>query len=227
MKRVLTTVIFFSLALTASAQFFQGFGLMGGLTLGRQKWWITEINSADQSKTESTFKTKRILRFNGEIFAEFGKHPNFHWRTEFQYNQKGSIEKTSADKFKNKLDYICWNNFLIIRQEDFLGTPYFLIGPRVEYKFKQGLQSPLLLNDDFQSLHFSWSVGLGWEFVTYGRFKPFVEIHYNPDLNKASTQSDPVLPEIISATTVKNRAWELRIGFKIVRNPTKCPAVYK
>ena len=212
-KKVLNLLIFCALALSANAQFLQGYGLMGGLTLGRQKWWTITPTDSKESQL-----TKRILRFNVELFAEFVNNPNFRWRTEFQYNQKGSTEKTSADKFKNKLDYICWNNFLIIRQEDFLGTPYILIGPRIEYKFKQANDSPILSSADFKPLHFTWSVGLGWEFVTYGVFKPLVEIHYNPAINH-SYKSDLI--------DVKNRAWELRVGFKIILHQTKCPAVYK
>ena len=213
MKKYLIVSIFFSLAFTAGAQFLQGYGLMGGLTLGRQKWYLGNTDGS-----ETILKTKRILRFNAELYAEFVNHPNFRWRTEFQYNQKGSLEKNAAGNFKNKLDYICWNNFLIIRQEDFLGTPYFLIGPRVEYKFKQANDSPVLAAADFKPLHFTWSAGLGWEFVTYGVFKPLVEIHYNPVINRSLESA---------LIDVNNRAWELRVGFKIVLNTTGCPPVYK
>jgi len=213
MKRSILLLSLLLCVFLAQAQFFQGFGLMGGLTLGRQKWWIDLPDGS-----ESISRTRRLLRFNAEVFAEFVNHPNFRWRTELQYNQKGSLEKSDAGKFRNRLDYICWNNFLILRQEDFLGTPYFLIGPRVEYKLTQATESPVLSGIGFKPLHFTWSAGLGWEFVTYGALKPVVEVHYNPVINRSADQA-PV--------AVKNRAWEFRLGFKVVFNTTGCPPVYK
>ena len=212
LKKLLAIFIFISSISELSAQFFQGLGIMGGLSYYREKWWITN-NDGSVSK----IKQKYILRFNGCIFAEFIKHNNFHWRTELEYNQKGCIEKTPQGKFKNKVDYVCWNNYLKIYEDEFEGTPYLLIGPRVEYLIRQSTQSPLITSH-FKPLHFSWSVGMGWEFVTYGSVKPIVEIHYNPDINKAYKTSD---------LAIINRPWELRVGIKIVFNKTSCPPVYK
>jgi hypothetical protein len=215
MKKIITLFIFISSIGTVSAQFFQGFGLWGGLSYYRQKWWLDYADG-----TEQKIKQKSILRFNAGLFAEFVKHKNFHWRTEFEYNQKGSKEKTSDDTYKNKLDYISWNNYLKIYEEEFEGTPYLLIGPRVEYLFKQNTQSPLLL-DHFKTIHFSWSVGLGWEFTTFGRIKPLLELHYNADIDKAYKNSD------YGVTSLVNRPWELRIGIRIGSKKVGCPAVYR
>lgn len=212
MRKLIIILIFCSSIGSVSAQFFQGWGLMGGLSYYRQKWWL----DLPDGSTEK-FKQKYILRFNGELFAEFINNEHFHWRTEFQYNQKGCKEKTDNGTFKNKLDYICWNNFLKIYEEEFEGTPYLLVGPRVEYLFKQNTQSPLI-TDDFRKIHFSWSVGLGWEFPMFSRFKPLIEIHYNPDINKAYQT------EVLR---IINRPWELRIGFRIGSKTKSCPAVYR
>jgi hypothetical protein len=215
MKRIIAIVVFISAFGSLQAQFYQGFGLWGGLSYYREKWWLT---SADGSSDK--IKQKYILRFNAGLFAEFIKHNNFHWRTELEYNQKGCKEKTDQDTYKNKLDYISWNNYLKVYEEEFEGTPYLLIGPRVEYLFKQNIQSPSL-GDHFRKFHFSWSVGLGWEFVTYGRIKPLVELHYNADINKAYKTSDPGVTQVI------NRPWELRIGIRIGSKRASCPAVYR
>lgn len=217
MKRFFGLFVFSSFALACSAQFFQGFGVMGGLTLAREKWWTTVSDGSSMNTTKE--KHKFLLRFNGELYAEFVKHPNFRWRTEFEYNMKGTKHKVTGDK--NKVDYISWNNYLVIRQEDFLGTPYFLVGPRVEYLFRQATPS---IPYAFEKIHFSWLVGLGWEFVAYGLLKPLVEVHYNPDFNMA-------VSEVIGdedSFAAKNRAWELRVGFKIdLGYKTKCPPVLK
>ena len=212
MKKILILAIFVSSVTELSAQFFQGWGLMGGITYYREKWWIHNVDGSTDK-----LKMKPILRFDGLVFAEFVNHSYFHWRTEFEYNQKGCIEKTPSGKLKNKVDYISWNNFLKIYEEEFEGTPYLLVGPRVEYLFRQNTQSNLIVSD-FRKIHFSWSVGLGWEFTTFGRFKPTVEIHYNPDINRAYKTADM---EII------NKPWELRIGFRIGKAAGNCPAVYR
>ena len=212
MRRIITILFFCISALTASAQFFQGWGLMAGLSYYRQKWWIQNVDGS-----ESKVKQKYILRFNADLFAEFIKNEHFHWRTEFEYNQKGCKEKTPSATYKNKVDYISWNNYLKIYEDEFEGTPYLLVGPRVEYLFRQNTSSPLITSD-FRKIHFSWSVGIGWEFVTYGRIKPIVELHYNPDINKAYKTSD---------LAIINRPWELKIGIRIGDKHGSCPAVYR
>jgi opacity protein-like surface antigen len=205
-------LLFTIISLNTFAQFFQGWGLMGGLTACREKWWI---NHGDGSS--ETAKKKFVYRFNGCVFAEMVNHEFVRWRTEIQYNQKGFKEKISDNNYKNKLDNICWNNFLILRSELFSGIPYFLIGPRVEYNLIQNTASPAIQNS-FRKLHFSWSVGAGWEFIVFGNLKPMVELHYNPDINFAYKTSP---------LDTKNRAWELRVGIKFLLNQKSCPAVFK
>jgi hypothetical protein len=185
---------------------------MAGLSYYRQKWWIQNVDGS-----ESKVKQKYILRFNADLFAEFIKNEHFHWRTELEYNQKGCKEKTPSTTYKDKVDYFSWNNYLKIYEDEFEGTPYLLIGPRVEYLFRQNTPSPLITSG-FRQFHFSWSVGLGWEFVTYGRIKPIVELHYNPDINKAYKTSD---------LAIINRPWELKIGIRIGDKHGSCPAVYR
>lgn len=194
----------------ANAQFLQGIGIMGGVTAPREKWWISNPDGSTSKE-----KHKYIwVRFNGELFAEFLDYDNVNWRTEFQYHMKGMKNKYTGDK--NKVNYICWNNFLKIKTETYRGYPYFLIGPRVEYLFSQGTPSIPYV---FRKFHFSWSAGLGFEFITYGQLKPLVEFHYNPDINYAEKND---------LLGVKNRALELRVGLKYVFEGTKsCPAVYK
>ena len=222
MKKIITLLIFFSQIGIVSAQFFQGLGVMGGLSYYRQKWWLTYTDGSSDK-----LKQKYILRFNGCVFAEFIKHDNFHWRTEFEYNQKGCKQKTDNGTFKNKVDYICWNNYLKIYEDEFEGTPYLLIGPRVEYLIKQNTESPMI-TDNFKKLHFSWSVGAGWEFPVFGNFKPIIEVHYNPDIDKAYKTSGIAPGALgVSSLDIKNRPWELRVGVRIIFNKEGCPPVYK
>jgi hypothetical protein len=208
MKRTTILVFLAAITLSANAQFFQGWGLMGGLSMGKQKWFTTMPDGATAKE-----KHKFVYRFNGELLAEFFSHYNFRWRTELQYNMKGTKYKPTGDK--NKLDYICWNNFLMLRGETYDGYPYLLVGPRVEYLFKQSTPS---VTDTFSKLHFTWSAGIGWEFITYSRLKPIIELHYNPAAN-LSYNTDLV--------DIKNRVWEIRVGFKIGSAKIGCPKVYR
>ncbi len=210
MKKGLLIFLFTNCLLaTANCQFLQGIGIMGGITYARQKWWTDMPDGSTLIE-----KHKHLLRFNGEVFLEFIDNPNIRWRTEFQYNQKGTKYIETGDK--NKLDYICWNNFIEFRGETYNGYPYFLAGPRVEYLLAQSTPS---LPASSATLHFSWSVGVGWEFVAFSNWKPIVELHYNPDFNYAY-DTDPI--------RTKNRAYELRVGFKIdLSSHGSCPKVYK
>lgn len=201
MKRLLTCIGFLLLLTSASAQFFQGFGIMAGGTLGRQKW-VTQVEMP---------KHKYLLRYNAEIFAEFGSHPTFRWVTELQYNVKGSKQQIDDQTFKYVNQYAAWNNYLMIRKELFAIIPYVKVGPRAEYVFKS--------DQDFKKIHFTGALGAGIEFVAYGPVKFITEAWWVPDLSKSYNVPD---------FSIKQHAWELRIGLKFTgRTGEACPKVYK
>jgi hypothetical protein len=208
MKKILFISLLLMGCLTAQAQFFQGWGIMAGGTLGRQYWYYHEPESKEH--------LKYLLRYNGEVFAEFGDHPTFRWVTELQYNVKGAKREVTdpvngdhTDKFVNQ--YAAWNNYLMIRKEMFAIIPYVKIGPRAEYVFAS--------DQAFNRFHFTASAGAGVEFVAYGPVKFLTEFHWVPDLTK-SFDSDPM--------TIKQHAWELRIGLKFsFGGKESCPKVYK
>jgi hypothetical protein len=216
-KKTLLLFLPFAFCLLPSAfcfgQFFQGIGITGGVTLAKQKWFL---NNADGSN--SIIKKKNIIGFNGSLRAEFIDNENIRWVTEFQYNQKGCKDKTDSATFRNRLNYICWNNFLKFQYETYSGFPYLLLGPRVEYTFQQKTTSPPITGA-FQKINFSWGAAIGFEKIVYEYFKPFIELHYNPDTPFYYAYSGEPL-------RVRNRAWELRIG--IIYRPgghDSCPAV--
>ena len=196
-----------------SGQFFQGIGITGGITLAKQKWFL---NNPDGST--SIEKKKNIFGFNGSVRAEFINSDYVRWVTEFEYDQKGCKDKTGSSTYRDRLNYICWNNFLKLQYKTFEGFPYLLMGPRVEYKFTQATGSPAIIGA-FQQFNFSWSVGAGFEKIVYSYFKPFIEVHYNPDTPFYYAYNT-------SPLDARNRAWEIRIG--IIYRPgghDSCPAV--
>ena len=163
-------------------------------------------------------RKKNIFGFNGSLRGEFINNENIRWVTEFQFNQKGCKDKTDSATYKDKLNYLCWNNFLKLQVETYPGFPYILFGPRLEYLLTQATKSPAITGA-FQKFNFSWSVGAGFEKIVYSYFKPFLELHYNPDFSFYDAYKTNPLK-------IHNRAWELRIG--IIYRPgghASCPAV--
>ncbi|MFH1005442.1 MAG: outer membrane beta-barrel protein [Bacteroidota bacterium] len=197
----------------ASAQFFRGIGITGGVTLAKEKWFFFMPDSSI-----STQKKKNVFGLNGSLRLEFIDNDYMRWVTEFQINQKGCKDKTDSITFKNRINYLCWNNFLKFQYEIFDGFPYILFGPRVEYLLTQNINSPAITNS-FNKFNFSWSVGVGWEHIVYNYFKPIIEIHYNPDFNFIYAYETDMLK-------IYNCAWEIRIG--LIYRPGRyksCPAV--
>jgi hypothetical protein len=202
MKRLLTCIGFFFLLATANAQFFQGWGIMAGGTLGRQHWY---------TQTNATPKHKYLLRYNAEVFGEFGSSPTFRWVTELQYNVKGSKQEINDQKIKYINQYAAWNNYLMIRKELYAIIPYMKVGPRAEYVFKS--------DQDFNKFHITGALGAGIEFVAYGPVKFITEAWWVPDLTRSYNVAD---------FGIKQHAWELRIGLKFSgRTGEACPKVYK
>ncbi|MCU0434700.1 MAG: porin family protein [Bacteroidia bacterium] len=199
--KTITLIAALLLGTAAKAQFFQGFGVMGGLTYSNQKWHYPEL---DQKQ-----KLKYLLRWNAEVFAEFGAHPTFRWVTELQYNGKGAKMETPAGTTRFRNNYAAWNNYLMIRRELFSVIPYLKVGPRLEYVFKTDQQ--------FTPFHATGSIGAGVEFVSFSRIKFLTEFHYVPDLTR-SFSNDLV--------TIKQPAFELRVGIKFGKpgNAT-CPGL--
>lgn len=203
MKRLLSILILTCSLTVLHAQFFQGWGIMAGGTLGRQKWF-TQVPDA-------TPKHKYLLRYNAEVFAEFGSHPTFRWFTELQYNVKGSKQEIDGTKIKYVNQYAAWNNYLMIRKEMYAIIPYAKIGPRAEYVFAT--------DQDFNRIHFTGALGAGIEFVAYGPVKFITEAWWVPDIGKSYNVAD---------FGIKQHCWELRVGIKFTgRTGESCPKVYK
>lgn len=193
-------------------QFFRAAGITAGVTKAKQKWFITNPDGATDID-----KKKNVIGFNGSLRAEFINSEYVRWVTEFQFNQKGCKDKTDSATYSNKLNYISWNNFLKFQMETYPGYFYLMLGPRVEYNLTQSTNSPAITSG-FGKLNFSWGPAIGFEKIVFGNFKPFIEIHYNPDTPfYYAYESAPL--------DIRNRAWELRLG--IIWRPVdaSCPGV--
>ncbi len=184
------------------AQGIQGVGITIGGTRSNQKW--------NYQVPDIKVKQKYINGFNGSFFLEYLNNDYIRLITEIQFNQKGTKDNQVTNKgAKYRLNYFSFNNFLKIRQEGYDYTPYFLIGPRLEYLFTSNHILPM------RPLHVSMSMGAGCEFMFWSPWVPFIELNFNPDLMKAYT---------VPTLDIKNKAFELRAGFKYVIGPAhNCP----
>jgi hypothetical protein len=197
MKNKILIFILFLIALQTKAQFLNSIAITGGVSLGNQKFYFSDPLSIS--------KKKYIIGFNGSVFAEFFSGDYARWVSEIQFNQKGSIDKQPEANYANKLNYICWNNYLKLRYEMYRIIPYILIGPRLEYNLSQGTTSPIIAGK-FLPLHISAAGGVGVEFISYSNFKFFTEAFYNPDLLMLAYHK----PDL----EIRNKNIELRVGLK-------------
>lgn len=196
MKKVFSFIIILSIAFQCKSQFVNSLGITVGVSAGNQKFFFFDPNAISRKKY--------VFGFNASVFGEFFTKDHARWVSEFQFNQKGAKDKEPEGTYRNKLQYICWNNYLKLRYETYSMIPYILIGPRLEYRFTQSIGSPSITNG-FRTLHVSGAVGLGTEFISFTNFKFLVEAFYNPDIMSAEVQP---------GLHVKNKNLELRIGVK-------------
>ncbi|MBA3705274.1 MAG: hypothetical protein H0W84_05070 [Bacteroidetes bacterium] len=197
MRKIFVLFIFLIVGLQSEAQFLNGIGITAGVSAANQKFYFYEPNIISRKKY--------VFGYNASFFAEFFSHDYARWVSEIQYNQKGSLDKQPPDlKYRNRLQYISWNNYLKLRYEMYSIIPYILLGPRLDYNLTQRTTSPVITSK-FLKLHLSGAVGAGLEFVSFTNFKFLVEGFYNPDLMPAYVRP---------GLHIKNNNFELRVGLK-------------
>ena len=213
MKKHLTYLFILSF-LSSSAQFVNGLGIFLSGMAGRHKFTDeTELRSI------GTHKSKYIFRPAGGVLADMGRNEFAKWRTEFEYNSMGAKEKIvigGNDKtFKNKLDYISWNNFFKLQTETFYGFPYFLVGARCQYLFKNKPEIYQDILKQGKKFHFSWDVAAGFEFMGYSSFRFFTEYHFINDLPSYYNKNDLKL---------RTHTHELRVGvvYRFIERMERC-----
>jgi len=196
MRKIFLIAFIVLFGLQVDAQFINSIGITAGVSYGNQKFKFADPASLSRKKY--------FFGYNASVFLECFSHDYARWVTEIQYDQKGSIDKQPDKNYPNKLQNICWNNYLKLRYEMYSIIPYVLIGPRLEYNLIQSTSSPVITGK-FLPLHVSAAAGAGLEFVSYTNFKFLVEAFYNPDVMPAYKTSD---------LKINNKNFELRVGLK-------------
>lgn len=200
-KKWMLLMILFSLGVV-QAQFVNGIGIFGAGMASRHKY-----KDSNTPERYGSHKGKFIFRPAGGVVFDFFSNENAKWRSEFEYNTMGSREIVTTDgvekKFKNKLDYISWNNLLKIQGEIFSGFPYGMIGLRTQYLFRNNPEFYQPVMNDLARFHFSWNIAAGFEFMAYGPLRFFSEYHLVSDIPSLYSKEN---------LKVRNLTHELRVG---------------
>ena len=214
-------ILFFISSFTIRAQIINGFGAFVSGTSSRHQY-VNSNNPDEFPKRilipESHRSSERVSWGVGvvaELFNFFG----CRWQSEFEYINKGAIEKNELISIENnnrrentnKYAYIGFNNFIKYRLELINFTGSFLLGARAEYMLSKSTPAYESVASNFKNLTFSPDIGIGFEPFTIGKLKYFTELHYNPDVLKQYDKN---------SITATNRTWELRIGIMFRKKET-------
>ncbi|MBC7693850.1 MAG: hypothetical protein H7141_00235 [Burkholderiales bacterium] len=204
-----------------NAQFFRGVGIFVGATTSSSRY--RNLNAVDNTTYAHKFpapshRSGEYVFFSVGILGEFLKYEHIRWQTEFEYCRKGGVERPSigigtgerGPATANTFTNIQWNNFAkIIGNEGYRGTPYLMLGARLEYNMARSITAYPTVAGIAPKINLTPDVGLGYEFASYSKFHFFTELHYNPDAIKMVTQN----------VVFWQRMFELRIG--IIFRPRK------
>jgi hypothetical protein len=221
LKKIILIVALVYISYNSNAQFFRGVGLFIGATESSHRY--INKNDVDSFLYTHTYpapshRSAEYFSWSGGILGEFLKFDHFRWQTELEYCNKGAVERPLLDRWPttrgsrsvNKFSYIQWNNYAkFFLNEGYRGTPYIMLGARLEYNLNKKISAYSDVMSKVRKITVSPDVVLGYEFSVYSKFKPFVELHYNPDVLK--TKVDPVKQW--------NRTFELRLG--VIYRPRK------
>ncbi len=221
LKKIIICIAFFHLAFQVEAQFFRGVGLFIGATTASDRY--KNLNLIDNTTFAHVFpapshRSAELPGFSVGLLGEFLRYDHIRWQTELEYCTKGGIERpmglpltgdrgpATANVFKN----IQWNNFIkIFGNEGYRGTPYLMLGARLEYSIARSITAYPAVAGLAPKINLTPDVGVGYEFASYSKWHLFTEFHYNPDAIKM----------VANSVAYWHRMFELRVG--IIYRPRK------
>lgn len=220
-KKIVICFALLHLSLQLDAQFFRGVGIFVGGTTSSHRY--RNLNAIDNQTYAHRFpapshRSGEFISFSVGILGEFLKYDHIRWQTELEFATKGGIEHPSlypgsgerGPASPNTFTNIQWNNFAkIFGNEGYRGTPYLMLGARLEYNIARVITAYPTIAGVVPKINLTPDIGVGYEFASYSKFHFFTELHYNPDAIKMVTQN----------VVFWQRMWELRIG--IIYRPKK------
>jgi hypothetical protein len=221
-KKIIICFALFHLTVQVNAQFFRGVGLFVGATTSSDRY--RNLNPVDNvtfahALPAPSHRSGEIPYFSVGLLGEFLKYDHIRWQTELEYCNKGGIENPSvapgtgirAGATANTFQMIQWNNFAkIFGNEGYRGTPYLMLGARLDYNFARAISAYAAVAGLSPKINLSADAGIGYEFASFSKWHIFTEFHYNPDVIKF------IAPGPVAYW---HRMFELRLG--IIYRPRK------
>lgn len=187
------------------------FGLKGGLSLANQSIKITPI--------DYEMDTDAIQGTTLALFVEAFKGQHFSFQFDVAYAHKGSSTTTHSvtvnhldndrivvnegDAVSSRFHYLSLVPLARYRFEMERLSPYFLVGPRVDFLLNYGTESEFPLESQSQTI-LGLTAGGGLEFQV-ANLGIFAEILYQPDLSPVSNK-EPLL--------INNNMLSLSLGIR-------------
>lgn len=218
MRKHLFYILVLGCVINANAQFFRGIGIFVGGNTNMHRYKNTEADKKDFSYAQfltnpeyyypQSHWSREYQSWDVGLFLELLNNDGVRWQTEFEYTKKGAREMEISDRYfgtrtgsygLNRYTMLQWNNYLkFFSQSNY----YTMIGVKLEYALTSAASVFTPVSGSLKKIWFSGDVGVGKEFNTRRKLKPFVEFHYNPD----------VIYQRISNVRFRARTFELRVG---------------
>ena len=190
-----------------NAQFIHSYGVKTGCVIANQNF--------DYTDNSFNLDTQNRYGLNIGTFIEFAYNSNLHLLIETHYIQKGMVIEIS--EYDSQLNYIGKNE--INNRVDYLSlpvlgkiaykfkklSPYIIVGPRIDILLGYDSDFAAIVYDEFESIDFGGTLGLGNEFSFIGSQTFLIEIRYSPSFTN-SYEADLL--------RVKNNSFELLGGIK-------------
>lgn len=187
-----------SASLILHGQYSASFGIKAGISLANQSYRITSI--------DYELETNPVPGPVVALFAETFKGKSFSFQFDVAYASKGHCTSTESvtvnhldndritvnegDAAKSRFHYLSLVPLARYRIDLERLTPYFLLGPRVDFLLNYGTESNYPLESQNHTL-LGLTAGAGVE-LHVGNLGLFAELQYLPDLSPVSNK-EPLL----------------------------------
>jgi hypothetical protein len=95
-KKTIISLAFFVIALHSHAQFFRGIGIFAGGTMSSHHYvnsLATDSFFFAHTSPAPSHRSAERFSWSAGIVAEFLRYDHFRWQTEFEYCNKGAVER--------------------------------------------------------------------------------------------------------------------------------------
>ena len=170
-----------------NAQFIHSYGVKTGCVIANQNF--------DYTDNSFNLDTQNRYGLNIGTFIEFAYNSNLHLLIETHYIQKGMVVKFKEyDPFANYGGIIEFNNRVDYLSLPVLGkiaykfnklSPYIIVGPRIDILLGYDSDFAAIVYDEFESIDFGGTLGLGCEFSFIGSQTFLIEMKYSPSFTNS------------------------------------------